>query len=134
VVDQDRGMDPSNDQVRPAYRTPAAMDKARAEVATGVALVTLLMLGVAFLSGLSVLDGYEFANKFENGEWPPGTDVHALQLAARVSIGAAMAGVISMASAAAIRASTGVKVIGAVAAVVGLLYVPLGLLIAGIAF
>ncbi|MBE1552214.1 hypothetical protein GGC64_006301 [Mycobacterium sp. OAS707] len=60
--------------------------------------------------------------------------MHALQLAARVSTGAAMAGVISMVSAAAIRASTGVKLIGAVAAVLGLLYLPLGLLIVGIAF
>lgn len=51
-----------------------------------------------------------------------------------VSIGAAMAGVITRVSAAAIRASTGVKVIGVVAVVLGLLYLPLGLLIVGIAF
>jgi hypothetical protein len=119
---------------RPAYRTPAAVNASKAELAIGIALFALLMWAVAFLSGFSVVGGYDFANKFENGEWPPGTDVGAMQLAARISIGAAVIAAISLVTAAATRTNAAVAALAVVTGVAGLVYLPIGLLILGVAF
>lgn len=72
----------------PAYRTPAVIDKSKAEVANVLALVALPALGVAFLAAWSVLGNSAFAVKFENGVVPPGTDIASAQTAAWITIGA----------------------------------------------
>lgn len=109
-ADQDSYVDIPN-VARPAYRTPAAVEKSKAEVANLLALGALLAFGVALLAAWSVLGESAYAVKFENSEVPPGTDITTAQTAAWITIGALLFGVASIITAAAVRATRVVKAV-----------------------
>lgn len=70
---------------KPQYRNPA-----EPVIANVLALGSLLATVIAFVTAFSVLGSYDYANKFENGELPPGVDATAGQVAATMSVVAAL--------------------------------------------
>src|SRR6476620_4791615 len=53
------------ERARPAYRTPAAMERSKAEVANLLSLAAVAAFGVVSLAAWSVLGDSAFAVKFE---------------------------------------------------------------------
>ena len=108
--------------------------RSKAHVANMLALGALLAFGVALVASWSVLGDSAFAVKFENGVLPAGTDVASAQAAALVTIAALVFGVLTLAVAAAVRATAFVTTIFVLTLIATPLYVPLGILVYGLAF
>jgi hypothetical protein len=134
-AEHDENVDTSDGAgTRSVYRTPAAIEKSKAEVANLLALVALLAFGVAFVAAWSVLGDSAFAVKFENGDVTPGTDVATAQIAAWITFGALVFGVASVVAAAALRTTRVVTAVVILTIITAPFYVPVGLLVYGLAF
>jgi hypothetical protein len=134
-VEQDKNVDTTDGaRTRPAYRTPAVVDKSKAEVANLIALAALLAFGVALLAAWSVLGDSAYAVKFENGEVPPGTDTATEQSAVWITVGAFVFGVASVVAAAAVRTTRVASAVFMLTIITAPVYIPVAPLVYGLAF